>query len=436
MFLDEKFGRFAFCLLSGVVLFLVVSASADASERTRWVSVQEIYAKGKHNAWPDMCRWRGKYYVVFPGHGAGHAELHRVVLLCSEDGQHWETVMNSPPAEWRLEDDETWPAETLFFLPTDERLYILYWAAAKGNTDVSEDQKKQLKQEWMELGGNENSWQNWLIRHDISYRTRVRYTEDGQTWSEPEELLEPGWWLWRPQTHQGKHYMVGFSGQAQHWQMTPELKEMIPVADEIPFGPKRGPRIELFRAASLLVSDNGTDWTTLSSIGNNDDGESGIYFGPQGRALVVSRNGAGGKHAIAYVGEAPYQQWRKIQLNAAIHQAAVIYHKERWIVGGRYLDEKTYEPNRFDPENKLQGRHGTRLWFLDDATGELTQATTLPSWGDCGQPAIVPTPEGDLLVAYYSCSQMIDRNAIVGGGPHPGKYSPASIYLARVVVDD
>ena len=26
----------------------------------RWVNVQEIYADGKHNAWPDICRWRGQ----------------------------------------------------------------------------------------------------------------------------------------------------------------------------------------------------------------------------------------------------------------------------------------------------------------------------------------------------------------------------------------
>ena len=43
--------------------------------------------------------------------------------------------------------------------------------------------------------------------------------------------------------------------------------------------------------------------------------------------------------------------------------------------------------------------------------------------------------QGDLLVGYYSCSQMIDRNLEVGSGPHPGKLSPTSIYLARVVID-
>jgi len=229
--------------------------------------------------------------------------------------------------------------------------------------------------------------------------------------------------------------MVGFSGQAQQWQITSELTEMIPLADTTPLGVKRGWGIELFRAASLFVSDDGLAWSKVSNIGNRDDGEPGLHFSPDGRALVVSRNGSGFKHAIAYVGHPPYHHWRSIQLDQTIHQAAVIYHKNRWIVGGRYLDEATFEPNRFDPVNALQSPTGTRLWFLDDQTGELTVATTLPSWGDCGQSAFLPTPEGDLLVAYYSCSQTIDRNLAVGGGPHPGKYSPTSICLARVVIE-
>ena len=417
------------------ILILMVTSVSFGQNRTRWVSVKEIYAQGKHNAWPDMCRWRDKYYIVFPANAAGHAENHDVVVLESQDADQWEIVLDTPSSDWVLEEDETWPAETLFFMPTKERLYLLYWASARGNTEVSAEKKQELKKEWMALGGTENSWRRWVERHEQSYRTRVRYTTDGRTWSDPEELLEPRWWIWRPQTFRNKHYMIGFTGEDQQWEITPDLKPMIPLADELPLGRKRGWGIELFRAASLFTSDNGRDWTQVSHVASNDDGESGLAFRPDGLALVMSRNGAGGKHAIAYTSHPPYQQWKKFQLNQTIHQAAVIYHKGRWIISGRGMDETTLEPNRFDPENSIQCRYGTPIWFFNDKTGELTKATSLPSWGDCGQPAFLPTPEGDLLVAYYSCSERIDRNRYAGGGPHPGKYSPASIYLARVVID-
>ncbi|MCK4299956.1 MAG: hypothetical protein KAX80_10515, partial [Planctomycetes bacterium] len=64
--------------------------------------------------------------------------------------------------------------------------------------------------------------------------------------------------------------------------------------------------------------------------------------------------------------------------------------------------------------------------------GELTDVCTLPSWGDCAYPGMILTPEGDLLVVYYSTSGMTEENSWVGGGPFPGKYSPCSIYVARV----
>ncbi len=98
--------------------------------------------------------------------------------------------------------------------------------------------------------------------------------------------------------------MVGFTGETQQWEITPELKPMIPVADDLPLGSKRGERIELFRAASLFVSDNGLDWTKVSHIASNDDGEPGLHFRPAGRALVVSRNG-GGRQACHRLPERP-----------------------------------------------------------------------------------------------------------------------------------
>ena len=41
----------------------------SATVRYRWVSVREIHGDGTHNAWPDICRWRGRYYVAFNSGG-------------------------------------------------------------------------------------------------------------------------------------------------------------------------------------------------------------------------------------------------------------------------------------------------------------------------------------------------------------------------------
>ena len=403
----------------------------------RWVSVEEVYADGAHNAWPDLCRWRGRYWLVFPAHAEGHGLPHGLVVLSSADGSTWESSLDITAGEWQIEADEKWPAQTVFFLPTDERLIMVFWSAAIGDDVIPADLETGLRARWFELGGGEDSWARWVMRHGASNRTRVTYTEDGVNWAQPVPLLEPGWWFWRPHTFDGRHYMIGFLNHAQlGWTISSELESMIPRADSIaPLDRMRGQGMELFQSASMFASDDGVNWTKVSDIANNDDDEPDFNFGPDGRILAVSRNGAAMKHAIAYLSDPPYREWRELPLAETIHQPAVVFHRDHWIVGGRYFDEPTYGPNRFDPEHSLEGRIGTRLWYLDEATGVLTEGVTLPSWGDCGQPSILPTPEGDLLVAYYSCSETIDQNLPVGGGRHPGKFSPCSIYLARVVID-
>ncbi len=427
-----------FCAQAALATCLILMAAGPclAQNRTRWLSVTEVYGEGKHNAWPDLCKWRDRYYIVFPGHGHSHGGGHGVVILSSKDTVNWQKTFHIDAGEWQLEGDENWPAETLFFLPTADRLIIVFWSRAQGDMNVTDDRKAELHTQWMALGGSEDSWKRWLSRHETAFRSRIVYSEDGVTWSKPKPLLPNRWWLWRPATFKGRHYMVGYRNHAQQWEMTPELESMIPRADDMGgLDTRFGDGIELFNAGSLFASDDGLKWQKVSDIAANDDTEPGVNFSPDGRCLVVSRNGAAGKPAIAYVSDPPYTQWKTLQLDQMIHQAAIIHYKGRWIVGGRNMEPFALKPNRHAPDKMLEGTFGTRLWFLDDQTGALTDATSLPSWGDCGQPAFWPADNGDLLVAYYSCSQTIERNRIVGGGPFPGKSAPTSIYLARVHVD-
>ena len=209
-------------------LLLAVAGPSLAQNRTRWLSVSEVYGEGKHNAWPDLCQWRDQYYVVFLGHGQSHSGGHGVVILRSEDAVNWQKIMHIDASDWKLDRDESWPAETLFFLPTADRLIIVFWTRASGDMNVSDERKAELHEQWMELGGSEESWQRWLSRHETAFRSRIVYSEDGVNWSKPKPLLPNRWWFWRPATFNGRHYMVGYLNHAQQWHLTPELKSMIP----------------------------------------------------------------------------------------------------------------------------------------------------------------------------------------------------------------
>ena len=400
----------------------------------RWTNVREIYSDGKHNAWPDICRWRDRYYAVFNSRGKHHGAGHGMCLLSSPDGEKWEEVLLTGEDEWGVMPDTTRPTLCPKLLPTKDRLIVVFYFYTPGDTNVSSEEKAELKRRWLELNGSEESFQRWVGHHETSYHSGLSYSEDGQTFRDPVEILEPGWRVWRPQTFQGRHYMVGYRCHGQSWSITPELAQMIPQADSV----------EMFESASLFTSADGLKWEKVSDIAAEDNDETDFDFTAEGRILAVSRKGAsskiragaepGTRHALAYVSDPPYHSWRKLPLSEMIQAPAVRRVGNRWIVAGRYIDGKSQWPHPESPEPEHAGqRFGTRMWFLDDQTGTLTQAVTLPSWGDCSYPGIIPAPDGDLLVIYYSHSITVDEHLYMGGGLWPGKIAPCSIYLARVV---
>ena len=394
----------------------------------RWVNVQEIYADGKHNAWPDICRWRNRYYVTFNSGGVGHSNGHSICLLSSTDGERWEKVLERPSMEWTISTDATRGALCPKLLPTNDRLIVMFYYYAPGEANVSDEQKQHLKGRWLELNGSEQSFERWIGHHNVSFRTGLTFTEDGRTFSPPQPLFDPSWRVWRPHTFDGRHYVIGFRCHGQSWRISPELERMIPVADSI----------EMFESASLFASEDGIQWSQVNNIGVDDNDEPDFDFTTEGRILAVSRTGASlsaDRPAMAYVSNPPYADWQRLTLSAPLHSPAVRRANDQWVVAGRALVPGSERPARFAPDTAFDAYGPTRLWLLDEQTGELTEGTTLPSWGDSAYPGIEVTDEGDLLVVYYSCSETIDDNLLMGPGPLPGKYAPTSIYLARVVME-
>ena len=137
----------------------------------RWVNVQEIYADGKHNAWPDICRWRNRYYVTFNSGGVGHSNGHSICLLSSTDGERWEKIIECPSIEWTISTDATRGALCPKLLPTNDRLIVMFYYYAPGETNVSDEQKQHIKGRWLELNGSEQSFERWIGHHEVSFRT-------------------------------------------------------------------------------------------------------------------------------------------------------------------------------------------------------------------------------------------------------------------------
>ena len=152
-------------------------------------------------------------------------------------------MIERPSIEWTISTDATRGALCPKLLPTDDRLIVMFYYYAPGETDVSDEQKRHLKGRWLELNGSEQSFDRWIGHHEVSFRTALTFTEDGQTFSPPQPLFDPSWRVWRPHTFDGRHYVIGFRCHGQSWQISPELERMIPVADST----------EMFESASLFT---------------------------------------------------------------------------------------------------------------------------------------------------------------------------------------
>ena len=415
------------------------------------LDVREIYGDGTHNGWPDICRWRGKYYVAFNGGGKGHNTGHGIRVIASSDGKKWETMTDVLRFKGKF--PNWWQPK---FIPTDDRLYMMFYTEVPVDGKISDPKKAELKKKWLELGGVESSFNRWVSHHGNSFRTGVTWSKDGKTWSPPEPLLEQGWRMHTATRFGGKWYMVPMWCHGQRWSITPQLARMIPRAhkpaailpDEtseklkdhvirndgkaFPLGPRRGKTIEMFESAHLMVSQDGRHWSKLSDIAADDNDESHLDFAPDGRCLVVSRHGASAKQDLAYVADPPYTNWRPLRLNRVIQQPAVKRVGKHWVVGGRGMVETTMVPARFAPNTAFDVYCPVRLWVLDDQTGKLTGGLILPSWGDAGHPGMVLNDAGELLVVYYTCTVRSPGTKLMGPGPLPGKFTTCSIYMARV----
>ena len=109
------------------------AGESSATVRYRWVSVREIHGDGTHNAWPDICRWRGRYYVAFNSGGKNHGGGHGLSVLSSADGLNWETVLHKPAGEWGILEDTTRTTMCPKFLPLKDRLILVFYFYTAGD---------------------------------------------------------------------------------------------------------------------------------------------------------------------------------------------------------------------------------------------------------------------------------------------------------------
>jgi hypothetical protein len=319
---------------SMLAMAMAVSPAALADEASpELLVVQKIWDSAPHNAFTDLIRFDGRWFCAFR-EGRAHVSPDGALrVITSADGKQWESAALIKAVDGDLRDAK------LTITPA-RRLML---TAAKA---FAANQKQ-------------------------SHQSLAWFSTDGKQWSEPSEIGDPDYWLWRTTWHNGAAYSIGYGcREDNHW-------------------------------VRLYKSTDGKQFETLKSklFDEGYPNETSLVFLPDDRCYCLLRRDGEPSAALLGTATPPYTEWEWKDLGKRIGGPHMIRLPDgRLVAAVRLMDGKTR----------------TALCWLDPQAGTLTEFLSLPSGGDSSYAGLV-WHDGLLWVSYYSS--------------HEGK---TSIYLAKV----
>jgi len=334
-----------------MLAFVSLSSFGETVRLDWWV---EVTQGDDHHAFTDLVRWRDDYYLCFRkgrSHNSTDGEIH---ILKSKDLKTWR-----PAKVLRTLGDDRDP----HFAVKDDELYVFFGV--------------------------------WDLRHGEGYspvdradvRSHFSKTSDGEEWSKIQAVYEPGWWLWRVRNIDGKLYSGGYTA----------------------LRPKPATR-----ETRLLASDNGLDWSFVSTISTEHGaGEADMWLNEDGTLSVLSRTS---ENAMHFRSDRDFSNWKGTRLQEIVHAPAVAHWKDRTFVAGRGRGEKGSV---------------TRLWeFFGD---RIEERLTLPSGGDTSYCGLLTDPESldsnrpAFFISWYA-TRVDDRDLTQRG-------DASSVYVGRIAFE-
>ena len=253
--------------------------------RVRVTSVRRVFDNGEHNAFTDLVRYRGRYYLAFrscpDGHGVHPTSL--IVVLASDDLGTWRQVHRFSVPKRDTRDPH--------FLVFGDKLFVYTGCWYCGD----------------------HSPKRYEINEHLGY---AAWTEDGQSWHGPKMLEGTyGHYIWRAAARDGRAYLCG--RRKREFARTSSRAE-------------RDPLIE----SAMLVSDDGLIWRYHALFQESYGDETAFLFEPDGTVVAVARSG-GGRNAVLCRAPKPYQQWSRRDLGRYIGGPMLVRWGDRYFVGGR-----------------------------------------------------------------------------------------------------
>ena len=258
----------------------------DTLPQVKVHSVRKIAGDGDdHNAFTDLCRFRGRYYLTFRKCPIGHGiyPSSSIVIMASDDGHKWEQVHTFSVLDRDTRDPH--------FLEFRDRLFVY-----TGTWDCRPAVKNRFE-----------------VNDHLGFAS---WSADGKTWSDPEMLEGThGHYIWRAATDGKKAYLCG--RRKRHFARTDT----------------RPDRDRLMECA-ILVSDDGLNWKYHGMMQPEYGNETAFRFQPDGSILGVARVG-GGRPAQVIRAQSPWTTFQSVDLDRPIGGPLLADWNGHTLVGGR-----------------------------------------------------------------------------------------------------
>ncbi|MBI2948049.1 MAG: arylsulfatase [Verrucomicrobia bacterium] len=248
-------------------------------------SVRRVFHNGEHNAFTDLCQFRGQLYLTFRSCPDGHM-VHptaSIIVLRSADGAKWDEVHR-----FRVEQRDTRDPHFLVF---GDKLFVYTGTWYSGKTTLPRDEYDMNKH----LGF-------------------AAWSEDGTAWHSPIMLEGTfGHYIWRAASFGDKAYLCG--RRKLGFEITARGE---PASVE----------------SLMLESDDGLNWRKRAVFQETAGDETAFLFESDGSVLGVARNGTG-KEARLLRSRPPYTTWERKNLDRSIGGPLLTKWGDRYVVGGR-----------------------------------------------------------------------------------------------------
>lgn len=270
------------------LLFAGASAATLAEESlpaVRVSNIRRIEHNGEHNAFTDLCRFRGRLWLAFRSCPDGHSvhPTSSIIVLSSGDGREWTPAFRFSVSKRDVRDPH--------FLVFRDRLFVYTGAWYCGDS----------------------SPKSYDMNQHLGF---AAWTADGETWHGPEMLEGTyGHYVWRAASFGDKAYLCG--RRKKHFAETATRAE-------------RDPLVE----SALLESDDGIVWKKRGLFQETFGDETTFLFESDGSILAVARSG-GGRNAQICRALPPYHEFTRVDLDRYIGGPLVTKWGNRYVVGGR-----------------------------------------------------------------------------------------------------